>query len=719
MTSKDDDDNLLDDSDDDKDLVKVSTKQSLTRLVSSRKKLQKCTVSETTSGAQTAEPSSACLATSTGRQRYEKLEIGNSRLSRNKDKTASTELPKCTLKSVSQPISDIQMEREERLRNAYCQGEDDNILDDSDDDKIILDKKAFQLKKGTGSSATRKNKYNEYDQRRERYDATQTNQHITEVDIQSKTSRRKSDVPVSLDNIIDSDSSESNYDDFDCSENDGNETSTTGGSEGEGEVDDEGDCSSGQIHNASDDNNQAVDSSIRNCNRSYAAPSSSSCIASDSTESASLLVFGPAVTLALEEDDLQNFLYILLNHTTWTGNLGDSSSYSNSLGNSKSSSNSNSKSNSDSDSGSKRYEDTTSFELNNAPYPPSGIQIQGPDTSCASASSHTILTAKGRFLAFLKRSYQVNTVLSPSDSTVTVDFFDLLLFAVEQGAFKCSKLILDIHSHCHSSTSSSNSSSRDAHFLTPKYTHTPGRPQQLPPATTSSESCCYSECLHRAVQKCSVLYCINDLQSIQQPQELQAEEDNILKSQTHNELEFNTCDADYAAILSPPLSAPSLLPPSPPPAISSIPLLTPTPTPTPPPPLPLPVLLLSGSKLKHEIDSIITTNNMISDEIYIRSEKDRKKEVRNSMKKLPKTAIASLFTYALASDSSDILCFICDAFPFYVYGELRGSGIAKKGGAEGMLLCCAVLCCAVLCCAVLCCAVLCCAVLCCCHCEPM
>ena len=690
MTSKDDDDNLLDDSDEDRDLVKISTTQSLTRLVSSRKKVQKCTVPETTSGAQTAEPSSACLATSPERQRYEKLEIGRSRLSRNKDKAASIELSKCTLKSVSQPISVIQMEREEILRNSYCQGEDDNILDDSDDDKIVLDKRACQIMKGAVSSATRKNNYNENDRRRERYDAAQTNQHITDVDIQRKRFRRKSDGPVSLDNIIDSDSSESNDDDFDFSENDGNESSTTRGSGGEGEGDDAGDCSSAQIQNAFDDNNEAVDCSMRNCSRSYGAPSSSSCIASDSTESASLLLFGPAVSFALQEDDLQHFLYILLNHTTWVDNPGDSSSKSNSNG------------------GSKRYEDTSSFELHNIPYPPPGIQVQGPDTSCASAAfSHTILTAEGSFLAFLKRSYQVYTVLSPSEDTVTVDLFDLLLFAVGQGAFQCSKLILDIHSHCHSSSSSSSSSSstnisnssssnnsssssssssnnnRDGFSLSPKYTHTPGRPQLLPPTTISTESCSYSGRLQRAVQECGVLYSINDLLSTQQPQpqEMQAEEDNNLKGQTHNELKCNSCEADCYVTLSPPLSIPFLLPPPPP--LSSIPCLTSS-TPPLPLPLPPPVLFLSGSKFKHEIDRIITTDSMIFDEIYIRSDKERKREVGNSIKKLPKTASASLFAYALASDSSDILHYICDAFPFYVYGELRGSGIAKKGGGEGM-----------------------------------
>ena len=687
MTSKDDDDNLLDDSDDDRDLVKISTTQSLTRLVSSRKKVQKCTVSETISGAQTPEPSSACFATSPEGQRYKKLEIGRSRLSRNKDKAASIELSKCTLKSVSQPISVIQMEREEILRNSYCQGEDDNILDDSDDDKIVLDKRACQFEKGAVSSATRNNNHNENDQRRERYDTAQTNQHITDVDIQRKTCRRKSDGPVSLDNIIDSDSSESNYDDLDFSENDGNESSTTRGSEGEGEEeeegDDAGDCSSAQIQNASNDNDESVDCSRRNCSRSYAAQSSSSssCTASDSTESASLLLFGPAVSLALEEDDVQHFLYILVNHTTWTDNIGGSSSNTGSKSNSNSGSNCSS--NSNSNSGSKKYEDTSSFEQHNVLYPPSGIQVQGPDTSCASAaSSHTILTAQGSFLAFLKRSYQVHTVFSPSEDTVTGDLFDLLLFAVEQGAFQCSKLILDIYSHCHSSSSSSNcsnssssssrSSNRDTCSLSPKYTPTPGRPQLLPPTTISTESCSYSECLHRAVQECGVLYSVNDLLPTQQPQpqELQAKEDNILKGQNHNKLNFNPCDADCSVVLSPPLSIP-------PPPLSTTSCLTPS-------TLPLPVLLLSGSKFKHEIDSIITINSMISDEIYIRCDKERKREVRNSMKKLPRTASASLFAYALASDSSDILHYICDAFPFYVYGELRGSGIAKNGGGEGM-----------------------------------
>ena len=188
------------------------------------------------------------------------------------------------------------------------------------------------------------------------------------------------------------------------------------------------------------------------------------------------------------------------------------------------------------------------------------------------------------------------------------------------------------------------------------------------------------------MQECGVLYSINDLLSTQQPQpqEMQAEEDNNLKGQTHNELKCNSCEADCYVTLSPPLSIPFLLPPPPPPPpLSSIPCLTSS-TPPLPLPLPPPVLFLSGSKFKHEIDRIITTDSMIFDEIYIRSDKERKREVGNSIKKLPKTASASLFAYALASDSSDILHYICDAFPFYVYGELRGSGIAKKGGGEGM-----------------------------------
>ena len=646
MTSKDDDDNLLDDTDEDRSIAKSATNESQSRLTSSRKRLQKHTFPETTSAPQIAESSFSAHSLRSFGNTGNKSEAVHSRLVRNKDKELLNELSTCRLKSESQPISDVVMKREKVPQNTNYESEDDNILDDSEDEKTVLDKKAVQSEKGRlVSSSSQKNSDRKSDQKKKQHIEIEKSRNTSDFYPQRRPAQKSSDVPVSLDNIINSDSSGSNDDDLNCSENDGNESgSTEEGDEGEG--DEEGD-------DDGDDDVEVMNRAARNSSRTSSAPSSSSCTAPSLARAVSL--FGPALTFALQKDNYQHFLHILLNHATWS----DTNS------NGKSSSGSGSGNGNDNGSSSTIGEQTFS----------SSGQMHGKSTEFA-ICCHAINTARHTFHTFHHKSQQAYPDIRPSADTITVDLFKLLVFAVEQGAYQCTRLMLNIPSHCDSNSSSSSPA------LSHNYTHTPGRsiyPPRLPSttastSTTSSSSLLYAR-LQQAVQECGVYYSVDDLLVTLRSHDADTEQRNVPYSYIKRVLRAIQDEEDCVVPLLPPLpvsllfaSLPTANPrhPSPP---STLPHYSLLPPPSPPSPF------LNSSIFQEEIAIIIMTNNMIADENYLRSVNERKKEVRNMKQKRARIISTSLFGYALAGKSREILRYVCDTFPFYVYGELRdGNG---------------------------------------------
>jgi hypothetical protein len=669
MTSKDDDDNLLDDSDEDRCIAKSATNESQSRLTSSRKRLQKHTFSETTSAPQIAESSFSAHSVGSSGNTGSKTEAVHSRLVRNKNKELLNELSTCRLKSQSQPISDIVMKREKVPQNAHYESEDDNILDDSDDEKMVLDKKAVQSEKGRlGSSSSQKNGDRKSDQKKKQHIEIEKSRNTSDFYPQRRPAQKSSDAPVSLDNIINSDSSGSNDDDLDCSENDGNESSSN--EESEEEVgDDEGE-DQGDGDGDGDDDVEVMNRAVRNSSRSSSASSSSSsCTASSLARAVSL--FGPALTYALQKDNYQHFLHILLNHATWS----DSNSNGKSTGNSSSGNDKGNGSSSGSNIGKQTFK--------------SSGQMHGKSTEFA-ICCHAINTARQTFHTFLNKSQQAYPDNRHSADAITVDLFKLLVFAVEQGAYQCARLMLNIPSYCDSnrrssssiSSSSSSSSSismsmSNSPAMSHNHTHTPGRsiyPPRLPSTTASTSSSSSSSSLlfarlKRAVQECGVYYSIDDLLVTLRSHDTNAEQRNVPYSYTKIVLKAIQDEEDCLVPLLPP-SLVSLLPdanprpPSPPSTLPHFSLLPP------PPPSPF----LNSSILQEEIAIIIMTNNMIADENYLRSANERKKEVRNMKQKRARIISTSLFGYALAGKNREILHYICETFPFYVYGELRGGG---------------------------------------------
>jgi hypothetical protein len=648
MTSNDDDDNLLVDSDEDRSIAKSATNESQSRLTSSRKRLQKHTFSETTSAPQIAESSFSAHSLRSSGNAGNKTEAVHSRLVRNKNKDLLNELSTCKLKSESQPISDIMMKREKITQNTDLQSDDDNILDDSEDEKIVLDEKAVKSEKGRlVSSSSRKNSDRRSDQKKKQNLEIEKSRNTSDFYPQRKPAQKSSDVPVSLDNIINSDSSGSNDDDFDCSENDGNESSSN--EEGEEEGDNQGE-------EEDDGDIEVMNRAVRKSSRSSSVPSSSSSSTASSLARA-VSLFGPALTYALQKDNYQHFLHILLNHTTWSdSNSNGKSSSSCTIGSSSSSSSSSS-----SNIGKQTFK--------------SSCQMHGKSTEFAICCS-AISTARHTFHTFLNKSQQAYPDIRPSADTITVDLFKLLVFAVEQGAHQCTRLMLNVPSYCDSNSSSSSNSPA----MSTNYTHAPGRsiyPPRLPSTTASTSSSSSSSLLFarlkRAVQECGVYYSIDDLLVTLRSYDTDTEERNVPYSYTKIVLKAIQDEEDCLVPLLPPLLA-SLLPianPRPPSPPSIFPHSSLLPPPSPPSPF------LNSSVFQEEIAIIIMTNNIISDENCHRPANERKKEVRNIKQKRSRITSTSLFGYALAGENREILRYVCETFPFYVYGELR------EGGGEG------------------------------------
>ena len=656
MASNNDDDNLLDDSDEDRSIAKSVTIESQSWLTSSGKRLQKHTFSETTSAPQIAESLLSAHSVRLSGKEANKNKAVHSRLVRNKDMELSNELLTCRLKSESQPISDILMKREKVTQNTDLQSEDDNLLDDSEDEKIALDKKAVQSEKdGLGFSSSRKNSDHKSDQKKKEHDEMKKSRNTFDFYPQRKTAQKSSDVPVSLDNIINSDSSGSNHEDFDCSENDGNESSSTEEGDEKGEEEDDG-----------DDDIEVMDRALRNSSRSSSAPSSSSSCSYSLARAVSL--FGPALTYALQKDNYQHYLHILLNHTTWSDT------------------NSNGKINGKSSSGNGNCNGSGSSSTIGKQTSKSSCQMNGKSKEFAICLS-AINTARQTFHTFLNKSQEAYPNISPSADMTTVDLFKLLVFAVEQGAYQCAKLMLNITSYCDSnrksSSSSSSSSSNSSSInyspaMSHNYTHALGRsidPPRLPSTTASnstSSSLLFAR-LKQAVQECGVYYSIDDLLDTLRSHDADTEQRNVPYSYSKMVLKAVQDEEDCSVPLLPPLLA-SLRPhadPRPPSPLSSRPHEG-----LPPPPS-LSSLFLDSSIFHEEVAIIVMTNNMISNENCLRSAKERKKEVRNVMQKRSRVISTSLFGYALAGKSREILQYVCDTFPFYVYGELR------DGGSEG------------------------------------
>ena len=165
-------------------------------------------------------------------------------------------------------------------------------------------------------------------------------------------------------------------------------------------------------------------------------------------------------------------------------------------------------------------------------------------------------------------------------------------------------------------------------------------------------------------------YSIDDLLVTLRSHDTDTEQRNVPYSYTKIVLKAIQDEEDCFVPLLPPLLV-SLLPnanPRPPSPPSTLPHSSLLPPPSPP-------SLLLNSRIFHEETAIIImTNNMISDENCLRSAQERKKEVRNITQKRSRILSTSLFGYALAGKSMAILQYVCDTFPFYVYGELRERG---------------------------------------------